>query len=220
MSAPVRPSSRCRSAADRDHIQGPADAPVTLVEYGDYECPYCGAAYPIVKEVQERMGDRLRFVFRNFPIRTRTRTPSTPPRRPRRRRPGPVLGDARSALREPAALDDATWTAMPSSSGWTSSGSTASCAEHVHAERVHDDFMSGVHSGVNGTPTFYINGDRHDGSYEPDMLIAAVERAATSGRAPYGSGTDEPPTHRGARRSRSRPLPVVGHRSPRRGRTR
>src|SRR5439155_19514332 len=52
----------------RDHVQGPADAAVTLVEYGDYECPYCGAAYPIVKEVQARMGDRLRFVVRNFPI--------------------------------------------------------------------------------------------------------------------------------------------------------
>ena len=53
---------------DRDHIQGPSDARVTLVEYGDYQCPYCGAAYPIIKEVQARMGDRLRFVFRNFPI--------------------------------------------------------------------------------------------------------------------------------------------------------
>src|SRR5205809_7295087 len=55
---------------DRDHIQGRADAAVTLVQYGDYECPYCGAAYPIVKEVQARIGERLRFVFRNFPIST------------------------------------------------------------------------------------------------------------------------------------------------------
>ena len=55
---------------DRDHTQGPADAPVTLLEYGDYECPYCGAAYPIIKEVQARMGERLRFAFRNFPIST------------------------------------------------------------------------------------------------------------------------------------------------------
>jgi protein-disulfide isomerase len=54
----------------RDHVQGPADAAVTLVEYGDYECPYCGAAYPIIKEVQAHMGERLRFVFRNFPIAT------------------------------------------------------------------------------------------------------------------------------------------------------
>src|SRR5579871_4401521 len=52
----------------RDHAQGPADARVTLVEYGDYECPHCGRAYPIVKEVQRRLGAALRFVFRNFPL--------------------------------------------------------------------------------------------------------------------------------------------------------
>src|SRR5262245_21635746 len=51
---------------ERDHAQGPADASVTLVEYGDFECPYCGQAYPIVKALQRRLGDRLRFVFRNF----------------------------------------------------------------------------------------------------------------------------------------------------------
>jgi protein-disulfide isomerase len=56
--------------SDRDHVEGPADAAVTLVEYGDYEWPYCGAAYPILKEIQARMGERLRFVFRNFPITT------------------------------------------------------------------------------------------------------------------------------------------------------
>src|ERR1035438_7447704 len=55
---------------DRDHIQGPATAPITLVEYGDYQCPYCGQAYPIVKELQEQLGKRLRFVFRNFPLST------------------------------------------------------------------------------------------------------------------------------------------------------
>jgi protein-disulfide isomerase len=54
--------------SQRDHQQGPATAPVTLVEYGDYECPYCGEAYPIVKEIKLRLGDRLRFVFRNFPL--------------------------------------------------------------------------------------------------------------------------------------------------------
>ncbi len=54
---------------DRDHLQGPPDAAVTLVEYGDYECPHCGRAYPIVKEVQKQMGRRLRFVYRNFPLR-------------------------------------------------------------------------------------------------------------------------------------------------------
>ena len=52
----------------RDHIQGPPNAPVTLLEYGDYECPYCGQAYPIIKQIQKHLGDKLRFVFRNFPI--------------------------------------------------------------------------------------------------------------------------------------------------------
>ena len=68
---------------DRDHIQGPADAPATLLEYGDYECPYCGAAYPIVKEVQARMGQRLRFVFRNFPISTSHPTEASSELQPR-----------------------------------------------------------------------------------------------------------------------------------------
>jgi len=53
---------------ERDHVRRPSYAPVTLVEYGDYECPYCGEAYPIVKAVQEQMGEQLRFVFRNFPL--------------------------------------------------------------------------------------------------------------------------------------------------------
>jgi protein-disulfide isomerase len=53
---------------DRDHIQGRTSAPVTLIEYGDYECPYCGQAYPIIKEVQKQLGNKLRFVFRNFPL--------------------------------------------------------------------------------------------------------------------------------------------------------
>ena len=138
-------------------MQGPAYAPVTLVEYGDYECPYCGAAYPIVKEVQARMGDRLRFVFRNFPIST-----VAPSRRAAAEaaeaagRPGQVLGDARPPLRAPAAPRGRRPPCVRrASSGWTSSASTGSMAEHAHAERVREDFMSGVRSGVNGTPTFY-----------------------------------------------------------------
>ena len=80
MSTQWEPRLTLPVADDRDHVQGPADAAVTLLEYGDYECPFCGAAYPIVKQVQETMGERLRFVFRNFPITTRTRMPSRPPR--------------------------------------------------------------------------------------------------------------------------------------------
>ncbi len=164
---------------DRDHIQGPADAAVTLVQYGDYECPYCGAAYPIIKEVQAGMGDRLRFVFRNFPITT-----SHP------------HAELAAEAAEAAATQGRFWQmhdllyenqrrlrgqdlrAYAQKLGLDIERFDQELAEHVHAERVHDDFMSGVRSGVNGTPTFYINGARHDDSYETEILLAALERAA------------------------------------------
>src|SRR5918999_1577114 len=65
----TRMSTLTAPVTERDHIAGPGEAPVTLVEYGDYECPYCGMAYPIVKAAQRQLGDQLRFVFRNFPLR-------------------------------------------------------------------------------------------------------------------------------------------------------
>jgi protein-disulfide isomerase len=164
---------------DRDHVQGPADAAVTLVEYGDYECPYCGAAYPIVKEVQARMGDRLRFVFRNFPITTSH----------------PHAEQAAEAAESAAAqerfwemhdvlyenqrhLEDEDLRAYAEQVGLDVERFGKELAEHVHAARVREDFMSGVRSGVNGTPTFYINGARHDDSYELEVLLAALESAA------------------------------------------
>jgi protein-disulfide isomerase len=164
---------------DRDRIQGPADAPVTLVEYGDYQCPYCGAAYPIIKEVQAMMGDRLRFVFRNFPITTAH----------------PQAEQAAEAA-EAAGAQDRFWPMhdllyenqrhladedllrYAGQLGLDVDSFGRDLAEHVHAARVHDDFMSGVRSGVNGTPTFYINGVRHDDSYDVDTLLAALNRAA------------------------------------------
>jgi protein-disulfide isomerase len=167
-------------AEDRDHIQGPAEAAVTLVEYGDYQCPYCGAAYPIIKEVQARMRGTLRFVFRNFPISTSH----------------PHAEQAAEAA-EAAAHQGRFWEMHDllyenqSRLGEEDLRSYAKeleldvptfdqeLADHVHAERVREDFMSGVRSGVNGTPTFYVNGTRHDGSYEIEALLTVLERAAS-----------------------------------------
>ena len=168
-------------AEERDHIQGSADAAVTLLEYGDYECPYCGAAYPIVKEVQSRMGDRLRFVFRNFPITTSH----------------PHAEQAAEAAEGAAAqgrfwqmhdllyenqrrLDDPALRTYAETLGLDVEQFDRELTEHVHAARVREDFMSGVRSGVNGTPGFYINGVRHDDSYDAETLLAALERAAVS----------------------------------------
>ena len=165
---------------DRDHIQGPADAAVTLVEYGDYECPYCGAAYPIVKELQARMGDRLRFVFRNFPI-------STSHPHAEQAAEAAEAGAAQGRFWEmhdllyenQTQLRDQDLHAYAEQLGIDVERFDKDLAEHVHAPRVREDFMSGVRSGVNGTPSFYVNGARHDDSYDFETLLAALERAAT-----------------------------------------
>jgi formate-nitrite transporter family protein len=168
--------------ADRDHVQGSATAAVTLVQYGDYECPYCGAAYPIIREVQSRMGDRLRFVFRNFPI------PTSHPHAEQAAEAAEA-SDAQGRFWEmhdmlyenQRRLRDEDLLAYAERLELDVERFAKELEEHVHAERIHEDFMSGVRSGVNGTPTFYINGTRHDDSYEADVLLAAVERAADGG---------------------------------------
>jgi protein-disulfide isomerase len=166
---------------DRDHIQGSAEAAVTLVQYGDYECPYCGEAYPIVKDVQSRMGERLRFVFRNFPITT-----SHP--HAERAAEAAEAADAQGKFwqmhdllyENQRRLRDEDLRTYAERLGLDLELFDKEMAEHVHIGRIHDDFMSGVRSGVNGTPTFYINGVRHDDSYETEILLDALERAAAS----------------------------------------
>jgi protein-disulfide isomerase len=166
---------------DRDHIQGPADAPVTLVEYGDYQCPYCGVAHRTVQEVQARMGNRLRFVFRNFPISTS---------HPRAEQAAEAAEAAAAQGRfwpmhdlifeNQKRLRDHDLHGYAEQVGLDLERFDAELAEHVYAARVHEDFMSGVRSGVNGTPTFFVNGARHDDAYDVEPLLAALELAAAS----------------------------------------
>ena len=163
----------------RDHIQGPVDAAVTLVEYGDYECPYCGAAYPIVKEVQAKMGERMRFVFRNFPITTS---------HPHAEHAAEAAEAAASQGRfwemhdylyeHQRHLEDGDLHRYAEEVGLDVAAFDDALATHSQEPRVREDFMSGVRSGVNGTPTFYINGVRHDDSYDFETLLAALGRAA------------------------------------------
>ena len=164
---------------DRDHMQGPADAPVTLLEYGDYECPYCGAAYPIIKEVQARMGERLRFVFRNFPITTSHPHAEQAAEAAEGAAQQGRFWEMHDLLYEhQRRLRDQDLHAYAEKLGLAVEAFDKELAEHVHAARVREDFMSGVRSGVNGTPGFYINGARHDDSYGVATLLAALERAA------------------------------------------
>jgi protein-disulfide isomerase len=164
---------------DRDHVQGPAEAPVTLVEYGDYECPYCGAAYPIIKQVQSRMGNRLRFVFRNFPIATSHPHAEQAAEAAEAAAAQGTFWEMHDLLYESQQhLADGDLRGYAEQLGLDGPTFDDALAQHVYAGRVHEDFMSGVRSGVNGTPTFYINGTRHDDSYELETLLAALERAA------------------------------------------
>lgn len=164
---------------DRDHTQGPAAAPVTLVEYGDYECPYCGAAYPIVKEVQQRMGDRLQFVFRNFPITTSHPHAEQAAEAAEAAASQGTFWEMHDLLYEnQKRLRDEDLRGYAAQIGLDLDAFDRELAEHVHAARVHEDFMSGVRSGVNGTPTFYVNGERYDESYQLQTLLAALEHAA------------------------------------------
>jgi protein-disulfide isomerase len=169
-------------AQDRDHVRGPANSPVTLVQYGDYECPYSGAAYPIIKKVQSRLNERLRFVFRNFPIDSH----------PHAQQAAEAAEAANSQdkfwemhdllYENQRHLRDEDLRGYAENLGLDVELIAKELDEHLHATRVHDDFLSGVRSGVNGTPTFYINGVKHDGAYDMETLLAALERAAVPER--------------------------------------
>ena len=166
---------------DRDHIQGPADAPVTMVEYGDYQCPFCGAAYPIIKDVQARMGDGLRFVFRNFPISTSHPNAELAAEAAEAAAVQGRFWEMHDLLYENQdrlGVDDLHAYAERLSLGLETFD--RDLAGHAYAARVREDFMSGVHSGVNGTPTFYLNGSRYDGSYETESLLAALRERSGS----------------------------------------
>jgi protein-disulfide isomerase len=172
----TKPSQLKPPVGDFDHAQGPDNAPVTLVEYGDYECPYCGAAYPIVKRIQERLGDKLRFVFRNFPL-----SEAHP------------HAKAAAEMAEAAALQGKFWEMHDTLFEHQRALGSADLKRYAKTldldlaaletdlksgepgKRVQSDFMSAVRSGANGTPTFFINGHRFEGDWtDEDAFVAAL----------------------------------------------
>lgn len=167
---------------ERDHIQGPASAPVTLVEYGDYECPYCGAAYPIVKEVQRRLGHRLRLVFRNFPLNNAHPHAEHAAEAAEAAAAQGKFWEMHDFLYEHQdALGDEQLEEYAAAVGLDVERFDTEMENQVYTPRVREHFMSGARSGVNGTPTFFINGRRHNGSYDLETLLAAIEAAAHAG---------------------------------------
>jgi len=163
--------------SDHDHIEGRVDASLALVEYGDYQCPYCGAAYPEVKKVQKELGSELRFVFRNFPLTNIHEHAMA----------AAEAAEAASAQGKfwqmhdwlyghQSTLGDHNVTVSYAKKlGLDTQRFERETAQHVYQKRIKDDFTGGVKSGVNGTPTFYVNGVRHDGDAVARALIDALK---------------------------------------------
>lgn len=163
-----------------DHAQGRSDAPITLVEFGDYECPYCGMAYPIIKRVQARFGEQLQFVFRNFPIAEA--------------HPHAL---AAAELAEAAALQEKFWPMhdmlfehqralrpadlrrYATDVGLDFDVLELALTSGEPGKNVRADFESGIRSGVTGTPTFFVNGQRFTVDWRSEeSFVAALDAFA------------------------------------------
>lgn len=176
------PSSKLTlPAAGRDHIQGPIDAPIALVEYGDYECPFCGEVYPVVKAIQGRIGDNLCFAFRNFPLA------EMHPHSVRAAESAEAAGaqggfwEMHDLLFEnQQALEDENLAQYAARLKLDVGRLMTEVASEVFEAKVREDFRSGMRGGVNGTPTFFINGVRYEGARDLDTFLAAITQESSA----------------------------------------
>ncbi len=166
------------AANQGDHAIGPADAPATLVEYGDFECPHCRRAEGVVAELLERVGDGVLYVFRNFPLTTiHSHAQHAAEAAEAAGSQGRYWEMHRSLFAHADDLSDESLVAMAQSVGLDVDRFMDEMKRHVNAARVRADFMGGVRSGVNGTPTFFVNSRRVDGGFELATLLEAVAQA-------------------------------------------
>jgi protein-disulfide isomerase len=159
-----------------DHIQGEENAGLTLVEYGDYECPHCGRAYPIVKRVQKHFGKRLRFVFRNFPLGEMHPHAEFAAETAEFAGTHGKFWEMHDLLFESQnRLGGELFEELAKRLKLASADLLTALEKREFLARVRTDFAGGVRSGVNGTPTFFVNGQRHDAPFEYVDLVAAIE---------------------------------------------
>jgi protein-disulfide isomerase len=162
---------------ERDHIQGSPKGPIALLEYGDYECPACGEAHPIVKAIQRQLGDDLCFAFRNFPLT------NAHPHAEHAAEAAEAAGMQGSfwpmhdvLFENQDALEDDDLAEYAATLGLDEVTLIRDVLSGAYAGRVREDFKSGVRAGVNGTPTFFINGERYDGARSLEPLLAAMRQ--------------------------------------------
>ena len=181
-----------------DHVAGPSDAPVTLVEYGDFECEFCGRAFPIVQSVRKSLGARIRFVYRHFPLREAH--PHAEHAAEASEAAANLGGNDgfwamhNQLFNNQDALEDDDLLRYVAEIGLDARAVDEALASGTFAPRVRADFRSGVRSGVNGTPTFFVNEERYDGSWmnEREFTRAILDAAESGARRPP-VGTDAVP---------------------------
>ena len=161
-----------------DHIAGKDDAPATLVEYGDYECPACGAAHPIVNQLREHFGEELRFVFRHFPLSEihpnaegAAEAAEFAAEHDRFWQMHEAIYDNQQQLGSPLLIAIARELRLPDQD------LEDALLSGTYAPAVRQHFLSGLRSGVNATPTFFINNRRHDGDFGFNSLARAITDA-------------------------------------------
>jgi protein-disulfide isomerase len=175
---------------ERDHIRGPHDAPVTLVEYGDFECPYCGQAESVVRELLGSFGDDVRYVWRHLPLNdVHGSAQLTAEAVEAAHAQGRFWEMHDALLARQDALNPQDIGRLAGALGLDVERFWAELRSHEHAPRVAEDVASADASGVSGTPTFFINGRRHRGAYDIDTLTTAVRAARGRARVGLASGS-------------------------------
>jgi protein-disulfide isomerase len=165
------------AVSGEDHSQGDENAELMLVEYGDYQCPDCGMAYPVVKQLQRHYGKRLRFVYRNFPLEMHAMA-----------EPAAEAAEFAGAEGKFWEMHDAIFThqkrlsetmLMETTEGLGLDGNAAAAAieDQKFGERIERDMEGGEKSGVHGTPTFFINGKEYEADWEFEEMVAAMDAA-------------------------------------------
>ena len=172
------------AVSDRDHVTGPQSAPVTLVEYGNFECIHCGRAYPVIKELQKLLGDNLRFVFRHFPtVRTHPHSLRAAEAAEAARPQEKFWKMHDEMFTHQQALEDQDLSRYAKRTGLDAATFTRDMAEHTFLKQIEADYNRSLFDEhVTGTPTFYINEVRYTGAADVESLLVAIKQADTEGR--------------------------------------
>jgi protein-disulfide isomerase len=175
----TQPTDLAVAVGDRDHRQGPDRATITLVQYGDYECPYTRRSTNVIRAIQQQLGDQLGFVFRNFPLT------EIHPHALHAALAAEAAGSQGqfwpmhdAIFHHQHTLGDADLTRLAEELVPQLPRFATDLVEQRHLPRIEEDMEGGVRSGVEGTPTFFINGVRYEGSWDLEQLLSALRAAA------------------------------------------